>query len=184
MIGELGVIHYLSISSSSTVFISKKKLVPAMRSFKGARIIHIEYLEPSIFSTLLYIFCEVKICNHPILPTQFLSAYFRTSVTVKQISCRSSCIFRAALIILIWEQPFEAATFSQNLFFRIPRCLWRSYFFLITTPCQQILFLSSYFLNINTFSAQLLFRRNFFSKISNSSEHILFRSRYFFQTSF
>ena len=73
----------------------KKRLVLAMRSFKGAIIIYIEYSQPSILSTVLYIFLTLRFyqCN-------FLSTYFWTPVTVKQISYQSSCIFRTALIIL------------------------------------------------------------------------------------
>ena len=51
LIGDLAVSHCLGISSSSTKFISKKKLVPALRSFKGTIIIYIEYSQPSIIST-------------------------------------------------------------------------------------------------------------------------------------
>ena len=51
LIGDLAVSHCLSIYSNSTKFISKKKLVPALRSFKGTIIIYIEYSQPSIIST-------------------------------------------------------------------------------------------------------------------------------------
>ena len=51
LIGGLAVSHSLSIYSSSTKFISKKKLVPALRSFKGTIIVYIEYSQPSIIST-------------------------------------------------------------------------------------------------------------------------------------
>ena len=61
-------------------------------------------------------FSDTKICSHPILPSYFLSAYFRVPVTVKQISYRNSYIFRAASMILKWEQPLELATFLQKDF--------------------------------------------------------------------
>ena len=51
------------------------------------------------FNGIVY-FSDVKIYNHPILPTQFVSAYFRTPVIVKQISYRRSCTFRAASTLL------------------------------------------------------------------------------------
>ena len=57
-------------------------------------------------------FSDVKICSHPLLSTHFLSVYLRISVTVKQTSYQNSYIFRAASVILKWEQPLEAATFS------------------------------------------------------------------------
>ena len=79
-----------------------------MRSFR--------YSQQSILSTALYIFSEVKICSHPFLLTHSLFVYFRTPVTLKQTSYRSSYIFRAASIILKQQQPLEAATFSQKDF--------------------------------------------------------------------
>ena len=45
-------------------------------------------------------FSDVKTCSDPIWPTSFLSAYFRTPVTVKQTYYRSSYISRAALVIM------------------------------------------------------------------------------------
>ena len=71
-----------------------------MRSFKGT-IISIEYSQASIhsFNGTVH-FSDVKICNHLILPTDILPAYFRAPVTEKQTSYRSSYIIRAGLNIL------------------------------------------------------------------------------------
>ena len=63
-------------------------------------------------------FSDVKIYSHLMLPTHFLSAYFRTPVTMKQTSYRSSYILRAPSMILKWEQPLEAAIFSQKDLFQ------------------------------------------------------------------
>ena len=63
------------------------------------------------------IFSNVKICSHPILLRKFLSAYFRTPVTVKQASYPSTLIFRTVSIILKRQQALEAAErfFSEYL---------------------------------------------------------------------
>ena len=63
-------------------------------------------------------FYDVKICSHLIFPIHFLSVYIRTPVTVKQTRYHSSYTFRAASIMLEWEQPLEAASFSQKDFFQ------------------------------------------------------------------
>ena len=52
-------------------------------------------------------FSDVKICNHPALPTHFPlehRSHRETNFT--------HYIFRAASIILKWQQPLQAATFS------------------------------------------------------------------------
>ena len=118
------------------------KILGAIHSFNG--IVHFFY---------------VKICGHPILPTHFRSAYFRTPVTVKQISYhRGSSIFRAAWIILKLEQLLEAPTFSQKEFFRIPSCL------------EQILLPNNYSFITNTLSDQLLLEENYFFSTATASE--------------
>ena len=125
--GRMAVIHFLKGSvfiligefALATHVYFQKMLVPTMRPFKGTTIIYTEYSEPSTVSTVLYIvFTDVKVCSHSVLSTPLLSAYFRTPVTVKQISYQSSCIFWAASIISKWEQPLEAYIFSQNHFFQ------------------------------------------------------------------
>ena len=78
--GELAIIHCLSNSPSSTMFIPEKswlhyaffqryynyfyKILAAIYSFNGA--VH---------------FPDVKTCSHPILPKHFLFPYFRTLLT-------------------------------------------------------------------------------------------------------
>ena len=110
----------------------KKKLVPAMRSLKGTIIIYMEYSLPSILSTVWYIFSDVKMCSHTSLAMQILSAYFGTPVTIKQFPYKSSCIFRAELIILkrehLKQSFFRRKNFSDYL------VVWNSCFFLISTP--------------------------------------------------
>ena len=89
-----------------------------MRSFKGTIIIYREYLQPSILSTVLHIFPRLRFAAIQFYGRNLLSPYFRTPVTVKQISYHSSCIFRIASIILKQEQPFEVATFLQTEVFK------------------------------------------------------------------
>ena len=153
-----------------------------MRSFRGTMIISKENLHPSILSTCTVHFSDIKISCHPLLLMHFLSVYFRTPVAVKQTSYRSSYIFRAASIILKWEQPLEAATFCQKYFFRTPSCL------------EELLLSNNYFLETNTFSDLLLFeynyyfstavmfRMSYFLRINNYSKLVLSRSSRFFCT--
>ena len=136
-------------------------------------------------------FSDVKICSDPLLLTHFLSVCFRTPITMKQTSHRSSYIFRAASIILKWEQPLEAATFCQKYFFRTPSCL------------EELLLSNNYFLVTNTFSDQLLleykcffstatimFQRSYFCRIQNiyffdadsSSKELLFQKKNLFRS--
>ena len=117
------------------------RIVAAIHSFKGT-----------------VNFSDVKICNHQILPMNFLSAHFRTQVNLKQMSYRSSYIFREASTILKWEQPLEAATFLQ-IFFRSPSCLkqlfFSNYYF------DHVLFQSRYFFQTAIFSEDLFWEQIF-----------------------
>ena len=125
----------------------------------------------------------MKIFNHPILPTHFLSAYFRAPVTVKQ----TPFLIEAAIPLeqqqLCWNESshLKQQFFCRRIFFSMPSCLERlvisSNYFLVTNT-----FLNSYFLQVNTFVAQILFQRSFFSRVSSYSEHIVFQSSNFFQT--
>ena len=54
------------------------------------------------------------------------------AVLLKQTSNSSSYIFRAASIIMKWEQLLEVATFPRHVLFRKYLTVWCSYFFLIT----------------------------------------------------
>ena len=95
-------------------------------------------------------FSDVRICSHPILPTHFLSAYFRTQVTVKK-TYQSSCIFRAASVLLKWEQLLKGtASSKKSFFFRIRSCL------------GQLLLSNNYLLVTNTFSDQVLVEDKYF----------------------
>ena len=127
---------------------------------------------------------DVEICRHSLLLTHFLLVYFRTLVTVKQTSYRSSYIFRAAHR-LYWNKSsyWKQLLFCKILFFRTSTCL------------EELLLFNNYLLVTNTISDQLpledknvsstatvTFRRSYFFRISNCSKHILFRSRRFFRT--
>ena len=96
--------------------------------------------------------------------THFLSAYFRTPVTAKLISHRSSCIFRAASIILISEQPLEVATTLQN-FFKIPICL------------EQLRLPYNYTLETNTFFAPLLLKDKYFFSAATILEELFLQKK-------
>ena len=87
-----------------------------------------------------------------------------------------------------WEQPLEAATFSQRDFFPQNTQLSGA-----ATSFLKVRLGNKNHL-LDTFSTQLLFRRSCFSRISNihnmyffeagttNSEHLLFRSRNFLKT--
>ena len=154
-----------------------------MRSFRGTMIISKENLHPSILSTCTVHFSDIKISCHPLLLMHFLSVYFRTPVAVKQTSYRSSYIFRAASIILKWNESshLKQLLFRKKDFFRTPSCL------------EELLLSNNYFLKTNTFSDLLLleynyyfstamFRMSYFLRINNYSKLVLFRSSRFFCT--
>ena len=131
-----------------------------------------------IFSTLLRIFLMLKFALIQFLPTHFLSTYLRTPVNMKQTCYQSSCIFKAALFIMKWEKPHEAATFSQKDFFRISSCLEQllpsyNYFLVTNIFLNQFLTEDRYFFSKSTVSEELIF-----SRITYYSEYVLFRSRY------
>ena len=112
-------VHPLFESFFQQYYVSfQKRLVLAMHSFKGTIIIYREYLQPSILSTVLHIFPRLRFAAIQFYGRNLLSTYFRTPVTVKQISYHSSCIFRTASIILKQEQSFEVATFLQTEVFK------------------------------------------------------------------
>ena len=139
-----------------------------------------------IFSTLLRIFLMLKFALIQFLPTHFLSTYLRTPVNMKQTCYQSSCIFKAALFIMKWQKPHEAATFSQKDFFRISSCLEQllpsyNYFLVTNIFLNQFLIEDKYFFSKATVSEEVIF-----SRISNYSEYVLFRSRhsYFFRRTY
>ena len=118
------VIHCLSISISSSMFISKKALILAMCSFKGDIIISIEYSQPSILSTVLYIFQTLKfaaiqsclhtffqrISEHQSRWKNFLSKqlYFQSNIDYTEMKT------------IIWSSFFLVAnTFSDQLLLQL-----------------------------------------------------------------
>ena len=86
-----------------------------MRSVEVTIIISVEHSQPSIPSTALYIFLALKFT-----PSQFFlfSMFQQNTSHHKQTSYRNSYVSRVPSIILKWEQPLKAATFSQKDFFQ------------------------------------------------------------------
>ena len=83
----------------------------------------------------------------------------------------------------------RAATFGSYFFtkrFILEHVVvWNSYFFLITTSWQQILFSDQLLLEDKYFfnsTAAVVFWRSYFFRISDCSKHVLFRSRQFLRT--
>ena len=68
------------------------------------------------------------------------------------------------------EQPFEAATFLQKDFFKIPGCL------------EQLLFSNYYFLVTNIFSDQVLFECKYSFSTASVLEKLLLQNKYLFRT--
>ena len=151
-----------------------------MHSFKVNVIISKEYSQPSILSTVLYIFLTVKFAVIKFCQRTFFKRISEHQSPWNKLLIEASTFPEQYRLYWNENSDFEAATFPQKDFFQI--VVWSSYFLLITTSWWQILLLISYFFKINTFSAQLLSRRDFFFRISNYSEHVLFRNRYFFRT--
>ena len=114
--GKLVVIHCLSKTfSNSSLF--PKKVSFSYEFFER----HINYFY-RILTAIHYFngtvhYSDVKLCIHPVLSTDFFSAYFRTPVTMKQTSYGSGHIFRAASIILKGELLLKAVTLLQKDFF-------------------------------------------------------------------
>ena len=105
--GERGVIHCFSNSFSSSMLICKKT-VASSYAFIQSYYCYIDRILAPIHSFHGTVpFSDVKICSHLILLTYLHSAYSRKP----GISYPSSYMFRAASIILKWEQPLEAAIF-------------------------------------------------------------------------
>ena len=178
--GELAVNHCLSNSFSRSIFISRKKFLPAMCSFKGTVIISIKYLQPSIPSRVLYIFltlkfAAIKFCQRTFF--QRISEHQSTWIKLLIEAAKFSGQYR-----LYWNESshLKQLLFCRKISIRIPsfqeQLLLFDNYFLVTNTFSD--FLISFFLKINTFSAQLLFRGSFLSRISNYSEHVLFRRRY------
>ena len=138
--GKLEVIHCFCNCFSSSMFISKKKLDLAMRSFKCATIISIEYSQPSIISTVLHIFLTLKFA--------FIQFYQHTFCR-----CISNTSHRETNFLLKQLYFLRSIDYTE-----MKTATWSNYFFLITSIWSQILFLISFFLKIISFPAQLLFQ--------------------------
>ena len=144
LIGELAVIHCLRISSSSTMFISKKRLAPVMRSFKGTITIYIEYSQPFILSTVLYIFLTLKF-----VAMQFYQRTIFPCISEHESSYNKFRIEAAVFLEqhrLYWNKSrhLKQSLFHKKNSFRIPSCL------------EQLLLPNNYPLVTNTFFDQLL----------------------------
>ena len=106
-----------------SMFISKKKLIPAMFSFKGAIIIPIEYSQLSTLSTFLYI----SRCQN-------LQSSFLLLIEVAIFSEQHR---------LYWNESshLKQLLLCRKIFFRIPSCL------------EQLLLSNNYFLVTMLFSS-------------------------------
>ena len=143
----------LSNSFSNSMFISKK----IIRSIILVTI--------HSFSRNVY-FSDIKICSHSLLPTHFLSVYFKRPVTLRQAS-----YWRQASHWLYWNESSHMK--QQNDFFRTPTCLEElrlsnNYFLVTNTFSDQLLLEYKYFFS----TATVMCRRSYFLRISNYSKHV------------
>ena len=134
--------------TSNSLFV--KKLLPAIRSFKGIIIFSIEYNTAAIlFVNCAVYFTELKIFSHPVLLTHFQRISEHQSPRNKQL-------IQAAISSeqhgLYWNDSshFKQLLFRRKIYFRLSSCL------------EQILLFNNYFLVTKTFSDQLLFAEDFF----------------------
>ena len=143
---------------SSIMFISIKNWF--MRSFRGTIVFTAIHLSKGTAY-----FSDVRFRSYPILPTHFLSSYFRTPGIVKQTYYQRSYIFSAALIILKRVQLLEAATFSREDFFWRYICL------------KQLLLSNNCFLVTYTFFNQLFLADRYFFSTTTTSEELLLQNK-------
>ena len=122
LIRKFEVVHCLSNYFSSTKIIFKKRLAPAVFFQRNYNYFHIILATIHFFNVTVR-FSDVTICSYPVLSTHFLSVYFTAPVTVKQISYQSNYIFRAASIILKWEQLFKQYFSAERFFSEYRGCL-------------------------------------------------------------
>ena len=136
-----------------------------MRSFKGTIIIYVEYLGPSILSTVLYIFQTLKFAA-----IQFYQNTFFQSISEHQ-SPWNKLFIKAAVFSeqhrLHWNDSshLKQLRFRRKNFFRIPSCL------------EQLLLHNNYSLVINTFSDKLLREDKYFFSIATVLEELFFQSK-------
>ena len=109
--GKLAIIHFLSDSFSSSILVVFGCSYAFFQVYYNYfyRILAVIHS----FNGTVY-FSHVKMSSHPILLTYILSAYFRTPVTVKLTSYRSSYIFRAASILLDRAVKFLSCLILMN----------------------------------------------------------------------
>ena len=99
---------------SAVMFISKKSWFQLCVLWRYYNYFYRTLADRHYFKDTVH-FYDVKICSHPVLPTHFFSAHFKTPV---KSSYQNSYFFRAASIILKWEQPLEAVSSLQKDFFQ------------------------------------------------------------------
>ena len=153
---ELAVIHCLRFPQAVLCLFPKNVGSP-MRSFKGNIIIYIEYSQPSILSTLLYIFLNFFI--------QFYQCTFFQRISERQSPWNKFLIEAVAFSEqhrLCWNESshLKQLLFGRNIFFRLPSCL------------EQLLFPNNYSLVTNTFSDQLLLEDKCFFSTATVSEEL------------
>ena len=158
--GELAVIYCLSNTFNSQqyyVYFHKKLVHAFLQRY------HSIHSHPSFKDTAY--FSDVRFRSYPILPTHFLSSYFRTPGIVKQTYYQRSYIFSAASIILKRVQLLEAATFSREDFFWRYICL------------KQLLLSNNCFLVTYTFFNQLFLADRYFFSTTTTSEELLLQNK-------
>ena len=137
--GELLAIHCLSNSFSrqQQYVYFQKRLVPAMRSFRGTIIISIEYSQISILSKALHIFLTLKFAA-----IQFCQRTFFLRISGYQSPRKKNKLLIEAAIFseqhrLYWNE--SSYFFGKKIFFSEHLVVWSSYFF-PTTSWRSIFF--------------------------------------------
>ena len=163
--GELTIIHCLSNSFSSSMFISKKKLIPAMRSFKGTRIISAEFSQPSILSTVLHIFLTLKFADIQFCQRTFFKHNSEHQSPWNKLPMEES-IFSVQHQLYWSESNRVKHTFSQKYFF-----------FRILGRLDHLLLFKNYCLVTNTFSDELLLEDKYFFSAATVSQKLFLQNK-------
>ena len=142
--GYLGVIHF-----GNGMLISKK-FVLVMCSFKGIMIVSKDDLQPSILSTVPYIFSDVKICFCQRTFFQRISEYQLPWIKLLIKGARFPEQHR-----LYWNESchffWSGAFFNANIF-------QHNYCFREACSSEYLIIQNIYFFEAGTSSTQLLFR--------------------------
>ena len=111
----------------------KKKLIPAMRSFKGTIIISAEFSQPSILSTVLHVFLTLKFADIQFCQRTFFKHNSEHQSPWNKLPMEES-IF-SVQHQLYWSESnrVKQILFRRNIFFSEYLVVWTTYFFLKTT---------------------------------------------------